>query len=81
MINLIANYDFYFFKTKARPITMKSHKWEGLGQFANLRGEGGGSAIKRRMVFLMGGGVDTPMHTMGGNRRLFTILLIVAGGF
>ena len=32
-------------------------------------------------MFLMGGGVDTPMHTVGGNRRLFTILLIVAGGF
>ena len=46
MINLIANYDFYFFKTKARPITMKSHKWEGLGQFANLRGEGGGIGNK-----------------------------------
>ena len=36
-------------------------KRAGLGQFADLRR---GLARKRDVVFLRGGGVDTPMHTM-----------------
>ena len=38
-------------------------KGGGLRQFADLKG--GGLARKRGVVFLKGGGVDTPMHTMG----------------